>query len=196
MTPDDRDPPRPTQPGPRVEVVPLGRVNLTAAHVVAGNLQALLGLAARVGEPRPDPEEALVANRGQYDARVVLEELAKGVGAPFRLGVTAVDLCLPFLDYVFGEAQVGGRAAVVSLARLGGGRGAAGVPREVMLERLAKVALHETAHLLGITHCRAAGCLMSFSETLERIDRISLAMCPGCRADLARRRRRVVGPGG
>lgn len=189
-------PPGPPASGPRVEVVPLGQVNLTAAHVVAGNLQALLGLAARVGEPQDEPENALLANRGQYDAGIILKELEQGPGAPLRLGLTTVDLCLPFLDYVFGEAQVGGRAAVVSLHRLSRGQGGTTVPREVMLERLAKVALHEMAHVLGLTHCRVRNCLMSFSESLARIDRIELSMCPDCRDDLARRRRRLVGPPG
>ena len=35
------------------------------------------------------------------------------------MGLINEDLCTPVLSYVFGEAQINGRAAVVSLFRLG-----------------------------------------------------------------------------
>ncbi len=182
-----------------VEVVPLGRVSATAAAVAAGHLQAILGLETLVAASRPLPEHCLVPSRGQYDAsRLLLALAGEGAPPPLRLGITSGDLCLPFLTHVFGEAQLGGRAAVVSLHRLARLEDGARAPRDLLLERLAKVALHETAHVLGLTHCRAAQCLMRFSGGLAELDGLDMALCPSCRWRLETARqglRGAEGPG-
>lgn len=171
-------------PSPQVEVVPLGRVNSTAAQVVAANLQALLELDAMVVGPWPEPAQALVPARGQYDAGIILQDLATPQGGALRLGILGKDLCVPFLTYVLGESQLGGRAAVMSLHRLSEGEGGGRAPRHLMLERAAKVGLHEIAHVMGLEHCRTAGCLMRFSAGLATLDRLNMGFCPACRRDL------------
>lgn len=182
----------PAGAAPQVEVVPLGRVNSTAAQVVAANLQALLDLDALVIEPRPEPAQALVVARGQYDAGIILRELAAPPGDSLRLGLLSKDLCVPFLTYVLGESQLGGRAAVMSLHRLGEGEGGGRAPRHLMLERAAKVGLHEVAHVLGLEHCRTAGCLMRFSAGLTSLDRLKMGFCPACQRDLTRLRMELL----
>ena len=176
-----------------VEVVPLGAINQTAAAVVAANLQAILGLNADLAPPAPEPDYALAPSRGQYDAGLILQNLAtRPTPPPLCLGLTRHDLCLPFLSHVFGEAQLEGRAAVVSLHRLGQGPDGQPASRALMLERAAKVALHETAHLLGLTHCRAPRCLMNFSAGLEKLDRLELTLCPTCQGQAARKRLALI----
>ena len=195
LTPSDSPPA--DSSAPLVEVVPLGRVSGTATAVAAANLQAILGLDALVAPARPLPGHCLAPSRGQYDAgRLLLELAGEGAPPPLRLGLTASDLCLPFLTHVFGEAQLGGRAAVVSLRRLGRQEDGSRAPRDLLLERVAKVALHETAHILGLTHCRGAQCLMRFSGGLAELDRLDLAFCPACRWRLEAARRELRGVSG
>jgi archaemetzincin len=199
---------------PLAEVVPLGRVPPVACAVVAANLQAVLGLPTQVVAARLIPAQAHLRARDQYDAAPILSDLRGDlesarararararVRVQVRVGVTALDLCLPILTFVYGEALVGGGVAVVSLARLGalpGAHGAAGsaarsaagsaAPPEKpgrLYERIAKVALHETAHAMGLTHCRKDGCLMAFSVGLEKLDGLYLAFCPACEHRLA-----------
>ena len=67
------------------------------------------------------------------------------------LGVTDRDLFIPILTYVFGEAQLGGRAAVVSTARLVEDVELFGP--QLLVERLAKEAVHEVGHAFGLLHC-------------------------------------------
>lgn len=190
QSPDSR---APTADAPLVEVVPLGRVNQTAAAVAAANLQALFGLNALAVAPWPEPEYALAPTRGQYDAGAILLALSRDAPGPaLRLGLTRHDLCLPFLSYVFGEAQMEGRAAVVSLYRLGGSADGSRASRSLMLERLAKTALHEMGHVLGLVHCRAPGCLMNFAQGLGKLDRLDLALCPACQSRLVRLRLRLL----
>jgi archaemetzincin len=182
------------QPGPQisplVEVVPLGKLRPMAAEVAAAHLQAIYNMPARVMPHEAEPRYAVIAKRGQYDAGLILLELAGDTPAPpLRLGITAVDLCLPFLTHVFGEAQLEGRSAVVSLHRLSQTQRNRPVSRPLVLERLAKVALHEIAHVLGLVHCEAQDCLMNFSADLSRLDGIGMSLCSRCHKELQLRRR-------
>ncbi len=98
------------------------------------------------------------------------------------LGMTDVDLFIPILTFVFGEAQLDGRAAVVSTARL---VEPVLVDRRVLWERLAKEAVHELGHALGLTHCSRPECAMSRSAGLRDVDRKGGQLCADCRTLLA-----------
>ena len=171
-----------------VEVVPLGPVDGVAVSVVAANIQTFIGLPVDVVPPWPEPAYAIIPVRGQYNALPILKALATGIGADTRrLGLFGGDLCLPILTYVFGEAQVNGRAAVISLRRLRQSRDGQRVPSSLLLERLAKVAVHEMSHVLGLKHCRTPNCLMSFSLGLDQLDALTLRFCPDCERILTQR---------
>ncbi|MBU2549764.1 MAG: zinc metallopeptidase [Proteobacteria bacterium] len=172
----------------RLVIVPLGRVDDVAVRVAAGQVQAVFNLPVDVSDPRPEPEYALIPARRQYDAGAIIKALAADpVGPAWRLGLTEADLCLPFLTHVYGESQLGGRAAVVSPRRLriepGGGR----APIETLYERLAKVVLHEVGHLRGLVHCPRSGCLMNFSLGLDQLDQLMACFCPDCERRLGLR---------
>jgi len=172
----------------RVEVIPLGAVDEVSVSVVAANIQSFIGLPLEVATPWPDPDYALLPVSGQYNALPILKDVGAGLEPGIRrIGLLAGDLCLHILTYVFGEAQVNGRAAVVSLRRLKLGRDGQRAPAHLALERLAKVAVHEMSHVLGLTHCRSPRCLMSFSLGIEQLDALTLRFCPECERLVARR---------
>ncbi|HET6411898.1 MAG TPA: archaemetzincin family Zn-dependent metalloprotease [Anaeromyxobacter sp.] len=98
------------------------------------------------------------------------------------LGVTDRDLFIPILTYVFGEAQLGGAAAVVSTARLLDELEPA--PPRVLRERLAKEAVHELGHCFGLRHCPTPGCVMGRSSNVRDVDAKGPGLCPDCRARL------------
>lgn len=180
----------PEKKKPLVRVIPLGRVDTLALQVAAANLQSILELPADILAPLPEPDYALLPERAQYNAGPILKDLAGAFPGPqLNLGLTGVDLCLPILTFVFGEAQLGGRAAVVSYHRLDGGLSREQDSRQLLYERLAKITVHETAHLLGLSHCRSPGCLMRFSQSLEQLDTLSALFCDQCSYELARSRK-------
>jgi archaemetzincin len=138
------------------------------------------------------------AARRQHSSRVMLAWLAERVGelgssgagelggwgarelgspGPDRLlGVTDVDLFIPVLTFVFGEAQLGGRAAIVSLARL-----TEAADHSRLAARLCKEAVHELGHTFGLVHCAAQACVMSRSPGLNAVDLKTDRLCADCR---------------
>jgi archaemetzincin len=165
-----------------LDLIPLGSVAQLTLSILAANIQAVMGLAVDILPQRPRPEYAFLTMRKQFDAAKILKSLAAGSdGAPLKLGVIQHDLCLPILTYVYGESQLGGRAAVISLHRL------VNMDRQLTYERAAKVGLHEVGHLLGLEHCWEAACLMRFSKQLLQLDQLPMVFCPACQYEIARR---------
>ncbi len=105
------------------------------------------------------------------------------------LGVTSLDLYIPVLTFVFGEAQLNGKAALVSSFRLRDEL--YGLPKnpEKLKERLEKEAIHELGHTFGLIHCREPNCVMFTSTYAEEIDFKSRDFCPACSAFLKDRKR-------
>ena len=126
------------------------------------------------------PASAWDARRRQHETGRILKWLAsRHTGAAKVLGLTDVDLFIPILTFVFGEAQLGGRAAVVSTARLAPGNGLrAG---RLLAERLRKEALHELGHAYGLVHCGNPGCVMGRSPGVLEIDSKRPSLCTDCR---------------
>jgi archaemetzincin len=130
------------------------------------------------------PRHAFDPRRKQHASKAILSWLLEQ-GPPDGkvLGVTDRDLFIPILTYVFGEAQLGGRAAVVSIARLVEDVELVGA--QVLVERLAKEAVHEIGHTFGLVHCDARGCVMGRSPAVREVDVKSAELCAECRARLA-----------
>lgn len=174
-----------------LDLIPMGRTDMTAISVIAANLQAILGLNTRIIPVQPEPEHAFLARRGQYDAGKILHALAAiPEGSRLRLAVVSVDIYTPILTFVFGESQLGGKAAVVSLFRTKCEN------PEKFYNRAAKIAIHEIGHLLGIVHCRTPDCLMGFSSSLEKLDRLPLRFCQACEFEAGRCLKHIFGKPG
>ncbi len=171
-----------TQMQAGIELIPLGNVDSVAISVVAANLQALLGLNTNIQAARSDPEYAYIPTRQQFDALKIIKELSHEVQeAYFRMGVTGLDICTPILTFVFGESQLGGSTALVSLNRLHGNG------TDLAYERVAKISVHEAGHILGLEHCWEVRCLMHFSRDVEQLDSLPLSFCETCQYESRRR---------
>ena len=160
--------------------------HLELLDALAAELARVFGAAVEVRPPSFDPEIAFDAARGQYNSTVLLAQLLRETeGAARLLGVTSVDLFIPVLTYVFGEAQLDGRAAVVSLQRLAPEHYGLAPDPELLLARLVKEAVHELGHTYGLLHCERPGCVMNRSTYVEEIDLKTDAFCPRCRNAVA-----------
>ena len=124
------------------------------------------------------PDGTLDVRRGQHSSRGMLRWLvaAKPGQCDRVLGMTDVDLFIPVLTFVFGEAQLDGPAAVVSTARL-----SEGASREEAARRLVKECVHELGHTYGLVHCALPTCVMTRSPSVRAIDVKRAQLCPECR---------------
>ena len=149
-----------------------------ALAAIAASLEETFAMSARV-ETKAARPDAFDARRGQHSSTRILAWIGARLpdDGSKALGLTDVDLFIPILTFVFGEAQLGGRAAVASCARLGGAPGSSGTA----LLRLAKEAAHELGHTLGLLHCDRPGCVMSRSASLADVDRKGSSLCRDCR---------------
>jgi archaemetzincin len=135
------------------------------------------------------PEGAYDEKRGQYQSVEILKAVAgyRPSDAARILGVTEVDLAIPMLTFVFGQAQLDGPVAVLSLCRLRqkfyGLRDEEGLLRE----RVVKEVLHELGHTFGLTHCLEPKCAMSLATHIGLVDNKEERYCAHCGAQLARR---------
>jgi archaemetzincin len=135
----------------------------------------------------PLPPSAYDPARRQYHSTPVLRQLArmKPHDAERLLGVADVDLYVPELNFVFGEADAARGVAIFSLARLQTNPSDPGV-RTRFLKRVATEAVHELGHTYGLDHCTNPRCVMWFSNTLAESDRKGLMFCADHAAQLAR----------
>lgn len=140
----------------------------------------------RVTAVNGPPGDALDVKRGQHSSTRILRWILTGVppGVDKVLGITDVDLFIPVLTFVFGEAQVGGSAAVVSTARLRRGLDDRPAPSGLAEARLVKECLHELGHTFGLLHCPEGGCVMSRSNSILDVDRKRAGFCRDCRQRL------------
>jgi len=127
--------------------------------------------------------------RNQYHSTAILQRLDTRPPDPQvrLLGITDLDLYVPVLTFVFGEAQMGGRCALVSVHRLREEFYGLPASQDLLHERLTKEAVHELGHTFGLRHCENWHCVMASTHAVERLDTKGADFCPACR--------RVVAPG-
>ena len=167
----------------RIGIVAIGTLSPLVLKVIGAHIDGYLNLEASILKPMQSPVYALDERRLQFDAGLILRHLESGPpiqGVDKIVGVLDVDIFLPVFTHVFGEARQEGRAALVSLFRLAEAPTDKDRPPPVLLERAAKVALHEIGHLFGLWHCESPACLMHFSGGLADLDQTPFTLCRYC----------------
>jgi archaemetzincin len=140
-------------------------------------------------DPLPFPENSYDVQRGQYRSVEIMKVVGgcAPTGAVRILGVTEGDLAIPTLTFVFGQAQLDGRVAIVSLARLRQEFYGLPADEQLLRERLVKEVLHELGHTLGLTHCAESKCVMSLASHIGFVDNKEQRYCGRCGQHLAHR---------
>jgi len=167
-----------------VGIIPIGPVPAIASEVIVSYLQTVCHLKAVILPELPEPAYAHDALRKQFNAALIIERLETipRKGCLKLIGILNVDLFLPIFTHVFGEAREGGRCGIVSMFRLRKRDGGMTPSQDLILERTAKVAIHELGHLFLVPHCADRACLMHFSMDLTELDAIPIRFCRYCQA--------------
>jgi archaemetzincin len=165
-----------------ISLMPVGAIDRALLEPLAASLTRRLRVACSIQPDSLEAEFAFNPLRRQYHSSEILKKLLqRPAGETWKvLGVTEMDLYIPVLTFVFGEAQIADGGAVVSTHRLR--QEFYGLPTDPSLleERLLKESLHELGHTYGLRHCSDYTCVMSASNGVERIDLKQADFCPAC----------------
>lgn len=169
----------------QIKIVPLGDVDHGLLEYLVLTLSGSFGTPCRAQQSVCDLPAAYSSTRRQFYSTQLLTTLKEtDANGSKVLGVTDVDLFIPIFTFVFGEAQVGGRAALMSTHRLR--QEFYGLPsnNELLYTRAEKEATHELGHAFGLPHCPSFDCVMHFSNSVEQVDLKTCEFCQLCQAKL------------
>jgi archaemetzincin len=165
-----------------IQLLPFGPVPAELLAELRSGLSREFAVPSETLPPEPDPRFAFNVTRQQYLSTEILALMVsrRTPGSWRLLGVTLVDLYIPILTFVFGEAQLQGNCALVSAHRLR--QEFYGLPPDFPLfqDRLLKEATHELGHTLALSHCEDYQCVMSPSHGVEWIDLKTSHFCAAC----------------
>ncbi|MFB3904821.1 MAG: archaemetzincin family Zn-dependent metalloprotease [Acidobacteriota bacterium] len=169
-----------------IQLVRVGHVKQDVIDFLCMALPDSLGLRCSVLETVLDPSAAYNPSRHQYSSIDLLVSISALETAPAVkvLGLTPFDLFIPILTFVFGQAQLNNRNALMSFHRLR--QTYYGLPEDenLFLTRCEKEALHELGHTFGLVHCRDFECVMYLSNAIGQVDLKMSAFCSSCRSQL------------
>ena len=170
----------------KIGILPVGEI---APDVLLGVQQGLVKTFPDIActiikRVMPVPKLAFDKKRNQYSSSVILNEIRSYASKHEKfhgvLGVVDVDIFVPELNYVFGEAYTPGRAALISLWRLKPQFNGESAGSAVFVLRALKESIHELGHTLGLQHCHRSLCVMHFSNSIFDTDKKQSLLCDQC----------------
>jgi len=169
-------------------LISIGAVDGTIVQALKEDLKSIFEKSVEIGKGIPEPLDAYHVTRNQFLSTSILNAIAKETEYTNHekvLGVADIDLYVPGLNFVFGEARQ--RVALISVIRLR--QEFYGLPPDPHLfqRRVLIEAVHELGHTYGLGHCPNPQCVMFFSNTLTDTDRKGPEFCLKCKPQLPSR---------
>jgi archaemetzincin len=161
----------------------IGTIPEIDAKRLGGDVRETFAFPVKTIEGNINTGGAFDPDRKQYYSMKILKEMLNNPppDALKIIGLTPLDLCIPILTFVFGEAQLGGRLGIVSIARLR--QEFYGLPPnpDLTYRRLLKEINHELGHTFGLIHCPNRECVMYLANTIRDVDLKGEVFCGRCK---------------
>jgi archaemetzincin len=168
-----------------LQLMSVGKVSREFLKEFEEPLLSVLGVGSFVSKQQLDvPAFSFNKERNQYNTTSIMRRVAslREPRAIYVIGVTDVDLFQPESNFVYGESDRENKSGVLSLFRLKSELG------ESWKRRTFVEALHLTAHLIGLSICEDARCVMFLATTITDAERRQLHLCSNCKNEWARLR--------
>ncbi len=170
------------KPKESILLAPVGAQSDVRFEELASTLREMFNAPCKIIETVEMPRKAYNPERMQYHSTIIINSLkdAYGHNGHKVLGITEYDLYVPEFTFVFGQADLNGSAAVISLRRLR--QEFYGNENDDILfqKRVEKEAAHELGHTWNVRHCKNKKCVMSFSSAIIGTDKKDLNFCKKC----------------
>ena len=155
--------------------------------LIIPTLQKIFEIPILIEQERLDLQQSFDFSREQYNSGTLLAQITRFAKSNTDkwIGIVDIDLFVPVLTFVFGEAQFDGSVGIVSTHRLS--NQFYGIPQndDILLKRLEKEIIHELGHTFGLYHCRQFECVMRSSTYVEEIDLKQTYPCSSCKEYLS-----------
>lgn len=141
----------------------------------------------RIRDGNLDLSEFYDPARRQYNGTSLLKKVDNlfGNDPEKTIALFKVDLFIPILTYIFGQAYLNGRSGIVSVYRLSNERYGLRADEGLLTDRFRKEVIHELGHMFGLVHCPDPICVMRSSTYVEDIDQKSHSFCSSCRKSVS-----------
>lgn len=161
----------------------MGKIPELLLDEVSMSLKNQLRIVTDIGSSIGIPKEFRDSYRDQYSVEMMLKFLNEKVPGKV-LAITDSDIFAENMNFVYGQAQMSGSAAVFSTHRLRPDFYRKRSDNSVVMDRSVKEAIHEVGHMLGLKHCLNEHCVMNFSPTIFNFDKKTKYFCSECKAKL------------
>lgn len=162
-------------------ISPIGKLDVDRDFLeqLGTEIRSFFGYDTEIRPLLEDEDLWLDPVRHQYHSTPILDTLAL-ITPPEAikvLAITKVDLFIPVLTHVYGEAQLGGKTCILSTYRFSEGLGPGA---KTFRDRLLKEAVHELGHTFSLRHCEDSNCVMHYCRGIREVDRKSNQFCRYC----------------
>ena len=169
-----------------ITLISFGYFERELLEMIIEDVEREFQLPVKIREGHLDLSEFYDSARRQYDGNRLIKEIDSlyAIDTHKTLGLFNVDLFIPILTYIFGQAFLGGRSGIASIYRLSNESYGIKADKKVFIDRFRKEVIHELGHTFGLIHCPNITCVMRSSTYVEDIDQKESRLCHQCKTEL------------
>lgn len=166
-----------------ITLISFGYFEKELLEIVARDVIHEFSLPVKTKEGYLDLSEFYNPARKQYNGTMLLKEIDSAFCSDSvkTIGLFNVDLFIPILTYIFGQAFLNGRSGIVSIFRFSNERYGIKTDDKILVDRFRKEVIHELGHTFGLIHCYDPTCVMRSGTYVEDIDQKNHNLCIKCR---------------
>jgi archaemetzincin len=169
-----------------IVLLPVGPLDEDLLQLIITPVEQIFGRPIKIGQALPIPKYAYNPTREQYHSAAILKRVESVRSKEWSavVGVTDLDMFVPEVPFVFGEADRSTRSAIISLSRMRSTLGTAPSRQDVLRRRFLSEVIHQMGLIKGLAQCPNNRCVMFVSSSVQETDKRGIQFCANCRKRL------------